>query len=117
MTGTHHTPPSIAQVPRDLHADNLPPKKPSERVQTDAGRPASQTSLDISFLRLPDVIRMSGLSKSSLYALIRAGSFPAPVPLGLRIVGWVKSEVQQWAAERIENRRELSTEGAARIRA
>ena len=60
---------------------------------------------------------MSGLSKSSIYEQIRAGSFPAPVPLGLRTVGWVWSEVQQWAADRIENRRVLSTGGAARKRA
>jgi prophage regulatory protein len=84
----------------------------------DAGRSVSPSSPDdISFLRLPDVKLMSGLSKSSLYALIREGSFPAPVPLGLRMVGWVKSEVQRWAAERIENRRVLSTGSAARKRA
>jgi prophage regulatory protein len=46
----------------------------------------------------------TGLSKSSIYALIRANGFPAPVPLGLRMVGWVRSEVQDWAAERVRLR-------------
>ena len=105
MTGTHDRPPSVAQAPEDLHAHNLPPKKPSERVQMDAGRSASPSSPDdISFLRLPDVKLMSGLGKSSLYDLIRASNFPPPVQLGPRTVAWVRSEVQQWAAERVRLR-------------
>jgi prophage regulatory protein len=57
------------------------------------------------FLRLPKVKAITGLSKSSLYELIRANSFPAPVRLGPRIVAWVTSEVKQWAAERISTSR------------
>jgi prophage regulatory protein len=53
-------------------------------------------------MRLPEVKSVTGLSKSSLYALIRANSFPAPVQLGPRTVAWVKSEIRQWAAERIK---------------
>ena len=55
---------------------------------------------EIMFLRLPQVKTITGLSKSSLYALIRANSFPAPVHLGPRTVAWVQSEVKSWAAER-----------------
>ena len=53
------------------------------------------------FLRLPKIKAITGLSKSSLYELIRANSFPAPVHLGVRTVAWVASEVKEWAAERI----------------
>jgi prophage regulatory protein len=53
------------------------------------------------FLRLPKVKVVTGLSKSSLYELIRANSFPAPVRLGARTVAWIRSEVIEWAAERI----------------
>ena len=56
---------------------------------------------DLILLRLPDVKAITGLSKSSLYALIREKSFPAPVQLGARAVAWVKSEVKQWAAGRV----------------
>lgn len=59
---------------------------------------------DINFLRLPSVKLATGLSKSTIYALIRADSFPVPVPLGLRTVAWVRSEVQEWAAERVRLR-------------
>ena len=62
----------------------------------------SRSSLDdMIFLRLPEVKAVTGLSKTSLYALIRAKSFPAPVHLGPRTVAWVGSEIKQWAAERV----------------
>jgi prophage regulatory protein len=61
------------------------------------------------FLRLPRVLAIVGLSKSSLYELIRADSFPAPVQLGSRSVAWVTTEVRQWAAERILSSRKLPT--------
>ncbi len=60
---------------------------------------------EVIFLRLPKVKAVTGLSKSSLYELIRANSFPAPVRLGARTVAWVRSEVTQWAAERISSSR------------
>lgn len=60
---------------------------------------------EVIFLRLPKVKELTGLSKSSLYELIRGNSFPAPVQLGPRAVAWVSSEVRQWAAERISTSR------------
>jgi predicted DNA-binding transcriptional regulator AlpA len=47
---------------------------------------------DVSFLRLPEVKALTGLSKTSIYELIREKSFPAPVRLGPRAVSWVKTE-------------------------
>lgn len=53
-------------------------------------------------LRLPEVLQLVGLSKSTVYALIKDGLFPAPVQLsGTRAVGWVLKTVLQW----IESRR------------
>jgi prophage regulatory protein len=63
------------------------------------GMPGSPDEL--TFLRLPGVKAMTGLSKSCLYLLIREKSFPAPVRIGNRAVAWVRSEVRQWALERI----------------
>jgi len=56
---------------------------------------------EVTFLRLPGVQEITGLSKSSLYALIQEKSFPAPVRLGARTVAWVRSEVRQSALARI----------------
>ena len=73
----------------------------SDSPQMSPTRISSSTTEEVSFLRLPEVKSVTGLSKSSLYALIRANSFPAPVQLGPRTVAWVRSEIKQWAAERI----------------
>ena len=75
--------------------------KTLQSIYTPIVQAAPEAGLEeIMFLRLPQVKTITGLSKSSLYALIRANSFPAPVHLGPRTVAWVQSEVKSWAAER-----------------
>ena len=64
-------------------------------------------------LRLPDVKRSTGLSRSTIYLRITQGTFPKPVSLGGRAVGWLEAEVQQWLQRRIEaSRSEGSGVGA-----
>ena len=47
-----------------------------------------------SILRLKEVQRRTGLSRSGIYrALAQNPNFPKPVPIGARIVGWVEDEV------------------------
>ena len=53
-------------------------------------------------LRLPDVKRSTGLSRSTIYLRIAQGIFPQPVSLGRRAVGWLEVEVQEWLQRRIE---------------
>jgi prophage regulatory protein len=55
-------------------------------------------------LRLKDVIEKTGLARSTIYKYLDAGTFPKPIPLGGRSVGWVDSEVHEWILEKIENR-------------
>lgn len=72
------------------------------RKSAETGQNGIASNLDeVTFLRLPGVKEITGLSKSSLYALIGEKRFPAPVRLGARTVAWVRSEVRQWALERI----------------
>ena len=52
-------------------------------------------------LRLPDVMRRTGKSRSTVYAECTAGLFPRPVRLGLRAVGWPAHEVDQINTARI----------------
>jgi prophage regulatory protein len=59
-----------------------------------------------SILRLPAVKIRTGLSRSSIYLRVSQGTFPRPVSLGGRAVGWVEEEIQSWLAERIAARRE-----------
>ena len=50
--------------------------------------------------RLPEVIAICGLSRSTIYEMIRRGEFPAPVRLGVRAVGWRRSDIEAWPASR-----------------
>lgn len=52
------------------------------------------------FLRLPDVKRRTGLSRSSIFLYIKKGLFPAPMKLSLRSIGWLESDIQEWIASR-----------------
>jgi prophage regulatory protein len=53
-------------------------------------------------LRKPQVIARTGLSKTTIYLRIRDGSFPAPVSLGPRAIGWYQSEIDQWIGTRTQ---------------
>ena len=55
-------------------------------------------------IRLKDVIDSTGLARSTIYKYVGEGSFPKPVSLGDRCVGWVDSEVSDWILARIEER-------------
>ncbi len=50
--------------------------------------------------RLPDVIEITGLARSTIMNLIKAGEFPRPIQLSPRTVGWRLSEIEKWLADR-----------------
>ena len=51
--------------------------------------------------RLNGVKSMVGLSRSTIYALIKADKFPKSISLGERSVGWLESDIQAWIDSRI----------------
>ena len=53
-------------------------------------------------IRMPEVERLTGLRKSSIYTYIGspAHAFPRPVQLGRRAVAWRESEVIAWIESR-----------------
>ena len=60
-----------------------------------------------SILRLPKVKVRTGLSRSTIYLRISEGTFPSPIRLGSRAVGWLESEIDNWLEERISASRGL----------
>lgn len=59
-------------------------------------------------LRLPAVKQSTGLSRSTIYLRVAQGTFPQPVSLGGRSVGWLEHEVEEWVQQRIaESRKAL----------
>jgi prophage regulatory protein len=47
-------------------------------------------------IRRPEVERMTGLSRSTIYDWMARDTFPAPVRLGIRTIGWRISDIEAW---------------------
>jgi len=54
------------------------------------------------FMRMPEVVAVTGLAKSTIRYCIEAGTFPAPVRLTTRAVGFRESDIKRWMDERAE---------------
>jgi prophage regulatory protein len=63
------------------------------------------------FLRLPEVEDRTGKSKSTIWAAIKSGTFPKPIKLGPRSVGWVESEIEAHNQACIDASRPEDSEG------
>ena len=57
------------------------------------------------FLRLPEVIARTGLSRSTIYEKIKSKKFPLPISLGDRAVGFIDREIDDWIEARIADSR------------
>ncbi|MEO1968426.1 MAG: AlpA family phage regulatory protein [Sphingomonadaceae bacterium] len=49
-------------------------------------------------IRLPEVLNLTGISRSSLYLKIDLGLFPKQIRLGPNMVAWHESAVLDWVA-------------------
>jgi len=57
--------------------------------------------MSVTFLRRRTVETKTGLSRSTIYARIAAGTFPKPVRIGPRAVAWLESDVEAWQAAQV----------------
>ena len=55
-------------------------------------------------LRLKKVKDRTGLSRSTIYLRIQEGTFPRPINLGARAVGWIEHEIEAWLTSCLESR-------------
>lgn len=55
-------------------------------------------------LRLPQVQKRLGISRSGIYERMKNGGFPKPINLGGRSVGWLEHEISEWLEQRIVER-------------
>lgn len=56
--------------------------------------------MQVCIYRRPEVEKLVGLSRSTLYAMMAEGSFPKPVKLGKRAVGWREQDIVTWLDSR-----------------
>lgn len=62
----------------------------------------------LTILRRKQVEARTGLSRSTIYERIKAGTFPAPINLGEKAVGWIESEIDAWLNARIKESRKAA---------
>ncbi|WP_092397326.1 AlpA family transcriptional regulator [Collimonas sp. OK412] len=60
-----------------------------------------------SIIRLPRVKQLTGLSRSTIYALVKRGQLNPPINLGARAVGWLESDVSDFIEARIKASRKV----------
>lgn len=65
---------------------------------------ANKEQKTLFILRRKQVEKRTGLSRSTIYLRIKEGTFPQPVNLGSRAVGWLENEIDAWLTEKLEKR-------------
>ena len=65
---------------------------------------ANSNQEKLSILRRKQVEKRTGLSRSTIYLRIKEGTFPKPINLGVRAVGWLENEIDEWLAACLESR-------------
>lgn len=67
-----------------------------------AATPTALSSADPEpvFFRLPTVLLVTGLGRSTIYRLIADQKFPCPVRLGPRAVAWRRCDIEAWSDAR-----------------
>ena len=47
-------------------------------------------------MRLPEVIQLTGVSRSTIYRWMANGEFPKQISLGANTVAWLETDVGDW---------------------
>jgi prophage regulatory protein len=51
-------------------------------------------------IRIADVLARTGLSRVSVWRLVRLSQFPPPIELSTNAIGWLESDVAAWRESR-----------------
>ena len=73
-------------------------------MQPSTKHPRQSTIVDSvppTFLRMPMVVRLTGLGRSTIYRLIAENKFPGPVRVGDRAVAWRRTDLDRWSDGRL----------------
>ena len=60
------------------------------------------------FIKLKDVLKQTGLSRTHLYHLMSVNRFPAQIKISHKVVVWLNQDIEQWMQERIEEHRTIT---------
>lgn len=62
-------------------------------------QPLDTTSNPAALLRVTTVEALAGITRSTIYSKVRAGTFPSPIKLGVRCTRWRAGDINQWLIE------------------
>ena len=71
-----------------------------DAIKRDEVQMSDTTQADRRIVRQAEAVERTGLSRTTLWTRIRAGSFPAPVDLGGGKIGFFSDELDRWLSER-----------------
>jgi len=57
----------------------------------------------LKFIRRDKVQHITGLSRSSIYAMVADGTFPKQIKIGRRAVAWVEADIDDWMLSRVKS--------------
>jgi prophage regulatory protein len=83
-------------------------KTQTKHHDADQARDDRATNATLRGLRISKVKSITGYGSSSIWAMVKAGTFPRPVKLGPRCTVWLEHEVMEWMRERIEESRKAA---------
>lgn len=75
---------------------------------------AAQNQSALTIIRRKQVEARTGLSRSSIYARLRPNpkrpgdydpTFPKPISVGAKAVGWIEAEIDAWLTAQVEKSR------------
>ena len=92
-------------TPREQMSERTFQSIVAEHCTVGGGSVRSALKEQITILRFPQVKARVGKSRSSIYAAISEGTFPQPISLGPRSVGWLQEKIQSWLSARVEQSR------------
>ena len=55
-------------------------------------------------IRLPEVQKTVGASRSTIYTWLKLGRFPKPLKLGSRMIAWRVSDIERWLESKASER-------------
>lgn len=55
----------------------------------------------LNMIRLPEVCKKVGLSKPSIYRLMKSNDFPQSSKIGSRAIAWTESQIDEWILSKI----------------
>jgi prophage regulatory protein len=100
----HHMPTVPAEQSPPYVADEATladtQRKPPPKVQYTPQQPRAPPHLPNRILRWREVRSRVGLSRSTIWRMVRRGEFPKPLMLGRQSIGWLETELNLWIETR-----------------